>query len=144
MSIPTKHAGLLLLCLLTLSGQSSVAAPPFSGTIFIDPDIITASDPTTFTNMTYAGQGMRTMFDRRVNAFITLNAYLFNARFNDGLTTEIQVNPEFGNTNAAAIEANKYGIVIGRLPTISRTRVQTVWIHQGVQPLGGGNNNLLI
>jgi hypothetical protein len=139
-----KHTGLFLMCLIALASQSAHAAPPFSGTIFIDPDIITASDPTTFTNMTYAGQGMRTMFDRRVNAFITLNAYLFNARFDDGLTAEIQVNPEFGNTNAAGIEANKYAIVIGRLPTISRSRVQTVWIHQGVQPFGGGNNNLLI
>ena len=132
------------MCLIALASQNAHTEPPFSGTIFIDPDIITASDPTAFTNMTYAGQGMRTMFDRRVNAFVTLNAYLFNARFDDGLTAEIQVNPEFGSTNAASIEANKYAIVIGRLPTISRSRVQTVWIHQGVQPFGGGNNNLLI
>jgi hypothetical protein len=139
-----NHTGLLLLCLFTLAGQSAQAAPPFSGTIFIDPDIITASDPTTFTNMAYAGQGIRLMYDRRVNAFTNLNAYLFNARFDDGLATEIQVNPEFGNTNAASLQARKYGIVIGRLPTASRARVQTVWIHQGVQPFGGGNNNLLI
>src|SRR5262245_30837583 len=119
-------------------------AQPFSGTIFIDPDIITASDPTTFTNVTYAGQGMRLMYDRRVNKFVTLNAYLFNATFDDGLATEIQVNPEFSTTNAAFVEANKYAIVIGRLPTMSRSRVETVWIHKGVQPFGGGNNNLLI
>src|SRR5262245_16906527 len=141
-----KDTGLLplCLCLMTLASQSAPAAPPFSGTIFIAPDIITASDPTAFTNMTYAGRGTRLMYDRRVNAFTNLNAYLFNARFDDGLATELQVNPEFGNTNAASIEARKYGIVIGRLPTVSRTRVQTVWIHQGVQPFGGGNNNLLI
>jgi hypothetical protein len=135
---------LLLISVIVLAGQIARTQPPFSGTIFIDPDIITASDPTAFTNMTYAGQGMRLMFDRRVNSFITVNAYLFNATFNDGLATEIQVNPEFSDSTLAGIEANKYAIVIGRLPTVSRSHVETVWIHQGVQPFGGGNNNLLI
>ena len=49
------------------------------------------------------------MFDRRVEDWITVNAYLFNAQFDDGLTAEIQVNPEFGSTSAAQAEANKYG-----------------------------------
>lgn len=43
------------------------AVPPFDGTIFLDPDIIVPTDPTTFQAAPYAGQGMRTMFDRRVN-----------------------------------------------------------------------------
>jgi hypothetical protein len=127
----------------------AVAAPgataqPFSGTIFIDPDIVTSADPTTFTGLTYAGQANRVMFDRRVNAFVTYNAYLFNATFNDGLTAEIQVNPEFGSVAAAMAPASQYGTEIGRLPTALRTSLQTVWIHQGVQPFGGGNNNILI
>jgi hypothetical protein len=120
------------------------AAPPFSGTIFIDPDIITSADPTTFQSLTPNGQGLRTMFDRRVGAFIQLQAYLFNVTFSDGLATEIQVNPEFGSVGAARVQADKYAVVIGRLPRSLRFSVATVWIHQGVQPFGGGNNNLLI
>ena len=120
------------------------ADPPFSGTIFIDPDIITASDPTTLQNVVYTGQGSRTMFDRRVNNWITVNAYLFDASFSDGLSAEIQVNPEFGSSDVALDEAQKYGEVIGRLPTVLRTDVNAVWIHKGVQPFGGGNNSLLI
>ena len=84
------------------------------------------------------------MYDRRVNAFVTVNAYLFNAKFDDGLTAEIQVNPEFGGRAAALAEAKKYGEVIGRLPTQLRIDLQTVWIHKGAQAFGGGNNNLLI
>ena len=118
--------------------------PPFSGTIFIDPDIITSSDPTTFRTLSFAGQGSRTMFDRRVNGWITVDAYLFNASFDDGLAAEIQVNPEFGGSDAALAEAEKYAEVIGRLPTALRIDVETVWIHKGTQPFGGGNNNLLI
>lgn len=124
--------------------QAPQGDPPFSGTIFLDPDIITASDPTTFQTAPYAGRGMRTMFDRRVNNWVTVNAYLFDASFDDGLSAEIQVNPEFGSPAAASVEALKYGKAIGQLPTVLRADLQTVWIHQGVEPFGGGNNNILI
>ena len=130
--------------IISLVIQASQAAPPFSGTIFIDPDIITASDTTTFQGVSYAGQDLRLMFDRRVPGWINVNAHLFDASFDDGLKAEIQVNPEFGSSDAALVEAQKYGAVIGRLPTSLRADVETVWIHQGIEPFGGGNNNLLI
>ena len=91
-----------------------VVEPPFDGTIFIDPDIITSSDPTTFQTLSFAGQDSRTMFDRRVNDWITVDAFLFNAIFDDGLTAEIQVNPEFGASDSAEAEADRYAEVIGR------------------------------
>ena len=118
--------------------------PPFAGTIFIDPDIITSADPTAFEGLSAAGQGARAMFDRRVNGGITVDAYLFNASYDDGLTAEIQVNPEFASSAAAQAEAEKYAEVIGRLPTALRVDVETVWIHMGVELFGGGNNNILI
>jgi hypothetical protein len=131
----------ILLCLLPLVGH---AAPPYSGTIFLDPDIITASDPSVFGNIVYTGTGARLMFDRRVNAFVTYTAFLFNATFTDGSSIEAQVNPEFGSAAAAAIEAEKYARATGQLPKALRADVRTLWIHKGVQPFGGGNNNLLI
>ena len=121
-----------------------VTRPPFEGTIFIDPDIITPSDPTTFQDLSVAGQGSRTMFDRRVDGWITVVAHLFIATFDDGLSAEIQVNPEFEESATALAEAEKYAQVIGRLPTALRKDVETVWIHKGTELFGGGNNNLLI
>ena len=118
--------------------------PPFSGTIFIDADIITSSDRTTFQGLSFEGQGVRRMFDRRVNDWVSVEAYLFDASFEDGLAAEIQVNPEFGSPEGAQVEAEKYAEVIGRLPTALRNDVETVWIHKGTEPFGGGNNNLLI
>ncbi|MCE2707691.1 MAG: hypothetical protein ACK5BR_04450 [Bacteroidota bacterium] len=118
--------------------------PPFNGTIFLDPDILTSSDPTTFTNLTYAGQAQRKMFDRRVNDWITTNPFLFKANYTDGLSIEFQINPEFKTVAEAEIQALKYAEVFGRLPTALRKDVKTSWIHLGTQPFGGGNNNLLI
>jgi hypothetical protein len=84
------------------------------------------------------------MFDRRANAFVQFQAYLFDATFSDGLSAEIQVNPEFGSSEVARVEAEKYAIVIGRIPKALRINVLTVWIHKGMELFGGGNNNLLI
>lgn len=130
--------------LLGLVASAAAAAPPFSGTIFLDPDIITPADPTTIVSLTDAGQGLRTMFDRRANAFVVLNAYLFEATYSDNLQIEFQVNPEFGSVAAARTEAAFYAPVIGRLPRALRADVQTSWIHRGDEAFGGGNNNLLI
>lgn len=139
-----------LTLLVTTISQSSFSqlnksiTPPYSGTIFIEPDIITSEDPSSFESVSYIGQGSRVMYDRRVNNFVSYNAFLFDATFDDGLTAEIQVNPEFGTSDAAKIEAEKYGWYIGQLPTQLRLDMETVWIHKGVQPFGGGNNNILI
>ncbi len=136
---------LLLIFLGSLSGCSdSDSGPPFSGTIFIDPDIITSRDPTAYQGIAYIGQGMRTMFDRRVDGWVTVNAYLFEATYDDGFIIEVQVNPEFGSAPSALSVAENYSEVIGRLPAALREDVQTVWIHMGFEPFGGGNNNILI
>lgn len=134
---------LLVFSFTVLALQSASAAPPYSGTVFNDPDIITSSDPTTYTGKTYTGQGNRLMYDRRTDSFSMVNAHLFDATFSDGLTAEIQVNPEFDVSTATAL-AETYGTEIGRIPTILRTDVATVWIHDGDFAFGGGNNNLLI
>lgn len=122
----------------------SIEPPPFGGTIFIDPDIITESDPTTFLGLEFIGQEPREMFDRRVDDWITRDAFLFEATFDDGLTVEVQVNPEFGSAEEAGPIAEFYADVVGRLPTALRLDVETMWIHGGDEPFGGGNDNLLI
>ncbi len=133
----------LVLSFFLLVSSAALLLPPYSGTIFIESDIVNGSDPSTFVSSTYTGQGNRTVFDRRVNAWITINAYLFNIVWDDGLTSEAQVNPEFG-FSAAAVEAEKYGWLVGQLPTCLRLDVDAIWIHAGTQPFGGGNNSILI
>ena len=118
--------------------------PPFRGTIFIDKDIITNADSSTFIDVLYTGIEQRTMFDRRVDDWVIMKPYLFDASFNDGLKCEIQVNPEFGNSDNALIEALRYGEEIGRLPTALRKDVETVWIHKGIKPYKNDRNILIV
>lgn len=136
-----KH--LVFFCFMILT-TLSYAQPPYSGTIFIDPDIITNADPSSLQSTTYTGQGVVTMFDRRVNNWVSVNAYLFDVLWDDGLTSVAQINPEFGSVEIATIEAEKYAFLIGQLPKALRDDVNEIWVHKGVEPFGGGNNSILI
>lgn len=124
---------------------TSGSPPPYSGTVWYDRNIITSEDPTSFQGLTYRGEGERTMFDRRTNSFTRVEARLYDAEF--GATSkrivEIQVNPEFDEPTARQY-AEAYAEVIGRLPAFLFRDLKTVWIHDGNQLFGGGNNNLLI
>jgi len=120
-----------------------VESPPFYGTLFVSSEILVSTDPTAFYELEKIKDSPRTMYDRR-KGWITLTPHLFKARFLDGLTIEVQVNPEFKNAVTAEEVALKYLKVIGQLPTLLRKDIETIWIHEGDELFGGGNNNLLI
>jgi hypothetical protein len=117
--------------------------PPFYGTIFLNPDIITDSDPSTFVDLYYLGQDTRRMYDRR-SGWITVSPFLFNTNYDDGLSIEIQVNPEFQDLDTAKMLALKYAELIGKIPAALRRDVETTWIHKGINLFSGFNNSLLI
>lgn len=117
--------------------------PPFLGTLFVHAGLIIDSDPSAFVDLSYRGVESRTMFDRRTGAFGDYDAHLFNTRFGSSKTVEFQVNTEF-TRNEAEAEARVYARVIGQLPGFLFRDLQTVWIHKGNEPFGGGNHNLLI
>lgn len=121
-----------------------VQAQPYNGTIFIDPDVITDTDPGTLVSVTYTGQGMVTVYDYRPPGWVTINAYLFDCVFLDGLSCVAMVNPEFGSVAAAQVEAEKYAEAVGRTPTCQRVDLDALWIHAGVYSFGGGNNAIVI
>ncbi len=77
------------------------------------------------------------MYDRRPADWVELNVFLFDAQFDDGLSSEIQVNPEFETVPAAMNVAKQYARMIGQMPTVLRTEVEAVWIHKGDESWGG-------
>ena len=121
-----------------------ISSPPYSGTVFLDPDIIVASDATDFVDLAPAGRGERLVYDRRPARWITIEAYLFDATFAHGLSTEFQVNPEFGSWAEAEAVARAYAPAIGQIPAALREDVDAVWIHRGDEAFGGGNRSLLV
>ncbi len=140
----SELVAVLFLCLACVGSEPPPLEPPYRGTAFIDPDLLVASDPSALRSLDAAGRDTRTMFDRRADAFVPTDAYLFNATFEAETVVEVQVNAEFGDAALAERHAAFYARAIGQLPGGLRTRVETVWIHRGVMPFGGGNDNILI
>jgi Divergent InlB B-repeat domain len=120
-----------------------IKSPPFGGTIFINPEIIRANDKSTKTGLSYKGTASRLMYDRR-HGWIRVSPFLFDAYYDNGSTIEFQVNPEFGSKEEGEIQANFYSHIIGQLPNVLRKDIETVSIHKGNKPFGGGDNNILI
>jgi hypothetical protein len=139
-----KFRAFALLILLMAAFGIASAAPPFWGTIFIDPDIITQDDPSTFQSLAYSGKAIRKVFDRRVNRFIKVKAHLFKACYRGSRDVEVRVNSEFGSKAKAKVLAIKYAAVVGRLPACLRKNLKTMTIHDGLKPFGGGSGDLLI
>ena len=124
--------------------DSGENCPLFYGTIFVAPETLTESDPTSFESITSKEDANRKMFDRRVDGWINIKPYLFEANFSDNLKIEVQVNPEFGTKEKAKQIALEYLPSIGRIPSYLRKDVETIWLHDGNENYGGGNKNLLI
>jgi len=143
MNSRTILGGFLLLGLMPHALLAQSAQPPFTGTSFLHPNIVIASDATSFVALSPKGSGLRTNFDRRVAQFRQINVWLFDAIYADGSPVEVQVNTEFAATEAHIVGAF-YARAIGQLPKSLRSDVREIWIHRGNEAFGGGNNSILI
>ena len=143
---PAPLTALLLAACVTVevAGSSRAETGPLYGsmadTVF---DLIETGDPTAFVCLDSGGRASREIWDKRVDGEPTVEAYTFTARFADGLTVQVNVNPEFGSEAAARAEATYHMTALGRIPTRLREGVGRFGIHDGTPtfsagPLGGG------
>ena len=123
----------------TLSGE-----PPYAGTLFVSPNIITDSDRSSFLALTAVGSGERQMYDRRIKKFAMFEVYIFSASYKNSKNIEVFVNKEFKDSALVLILAKKYSRQVGRLPLATRGGIKYLWIHDGVELFGGGNESILI
>jgi hypothetical protein len=121
-----------------------LAQPAFSGTVFVDPDIIRETDPTIFAGIQSLGVAERQTYDRREGSFITEDMFLFEANFRGVDPVEVQVNLEYGSEESAEQDALFFAEAVGRLPRLLFRDLSSITIHKGDEAFGGGNNNILI
>jgi hypothetical protein len=156
---PTQARSFAGKVLLTVKSRDSAGEQPYSdaaaikdrwsswdgtGTVWITPDAITPTSPSDFLGITYTGIRNRETYDRRVNNWIREDSRVFTASYKCGRATiDVVVNPEF--TQAEALEeASRAARVVGQLPIGLRTNVDELWIHDGWELAGGGNNSILV
>lgn len=114
------------------------------GTSFLTSEAITDRSPSDFLGITFEGIDARQTYDRRANEFITEDSWVFKANYKCGRPEiEVVVNPEFTEADAL-LEATRVARVVGQLPIGARTLVDEIWLHDGWELAGGGNNAILI
>ena len=118
--------------------------PPYGATMDTVFDIITISDPSTFACLEYVGRGDRQIWDKRVDGEPIVRAFLFDARYNDGTSIEIAVNPEFGTEEKAQAEALRYANPLGQLPTLLRAGIHRFGVHMGDKGFHAGTGQVVV
>ena len=121
-----------------------LTAAPYSGTIFVDGDVITGSDPSEFQSLTYLGQQLETMYDRRTDSYNDVNAFVFTATYSGSGDIKVRVNPEFGSSAAAQVHADRFARDVGRMPRFLREGLRSISVQDGLQLFGGGGGDILI
>lgn len=110
------------------------------GTVFLSPDAITPESPSDFVGVSFAEIENRETYDKRVGDWVTNDSWIFTATYRCALlSVDVIVNPEFSKAQAFE-EALRAAEVLGRIPVGSRTAVREIWIHDGDDVAGGGNN----
>lgn len=74
----------LALSVLAACAISAHAAPPYSGTAFIAPDLITQADPTKFVGIVDRGLQSRNVFDRRIGDYVIMDVFVYDTLYLDG------------------------------------------------------------
>ena len=129
----TRTALLAVLAVLFAApGAVTLAAtePPFGGTTFISPDVITEADPTALRSVVYTGRGERVIWDYRVFDWVTVEAYLFEAQIG-GRVVEFQVKPRVRERGGTTEQVDVYAPAIGRLPAVLLSRLGSVHVNAG-------------
>ena len=131
-----KLLGIVIVSLLVYQSNLS-AAPPFDNIVWINKEIITSKDPTTFQKLIYEGEQKIKMWvniSKKVGGKNArekkLKAYVFTVYYEDNNPIIIQVSPKFESKEKAEEQALKYGKMIGRLPTFLKKGMKTIDLNK--------------
>ena len=113
------------------------AAPPFDNIVWINKEIITSKDPTTFQKLIYEGEQKIKMWvniSKKVGGKNArekkLKVYVFTVYYEDNSSIIIQATPKFESKEKAEEQALKYGKMIGRLPTFLKKEIKTIHLNK--------------
>ena len=113
--------------------------------LWINPNVITASDPSWLRSVEYVGRGERELWDFLSNGWVARNAYLFDVQYGarQGVT-EFQLHPEYGSREAAQEQVDVYAPMLGRLPLVLLSNVREVEVQiASADPTQAGANESL-
>ena len=125
------------------------------GSVWIDKDIITKKDPSSFISLEFIEEKQIEWWDQRtwkvsekqyenINQKIFFNVFIFRAFFEKSHDILIRVNSEFKTQKKAKKQAEFYAKIYGQMPNFLKENAKTLTIHKGNFTWLGGNNDVII
>ena len=99
--------------------------------MFLDPDIILATDVTSFSNLEYTGTENQSIYDGRDRKTTEQTVFTYRVVFDDQATCEVWAAPDFNNEANARIFATRAAQALGRIPRQLRQGVQVMVAFNG-------------
>ena len=115
---------------LYLFNKIEILEPPFGGTMWDLPDLITSSDYTIYSTSSYQGIETRLFYDKSIPDFINYPAHIYKINFGDNLSIDFEIYTEFTQEEAANIE-QKYAPLIGQLGKDLRRNIKSFEFLKG-------------
>lgn len=84
-----------------------------------------------FSCLFYTGTRRAEMPDKRRDALFANGTFTYTARYKDGTSVDLWAHPDFGSQSAAMASAEPVAQAIGKLPTLMRSKLDHVVIHEG-------------
>ena len=106
------------------------ATPPFGGTVYTEPNILVASDPSTLRSFSFVGMETTAQWDHRVEDEVRAEFYVFTAAYPSGQRVRFLVNGEYDTRAQARFAGQAYAFVLGQMPAILRGPVRAVTVHE--------------
>ena len=115
---------------LYLFNKIEILEPPFGGTMWDLPDLITSSDYTIYSTSSYQGIETRLFYDKSIPDFINYPAHIYKVNFGDDLSIDFEIYTEFTQEEAGNIE-QKYAPLIGQLGKDLRRNIKSFEFLKG-------------
>tara|TARA_X000000368_G_scaffold245365_1_gene193868 strand:- start:649 stop:1767 length:1119 start_codon:yes stop_codon:yes gene_type:complete len=113
-----------------LFNQIDLTDPPFNGTMWDLPDLISSSDYTVYSTSVYEGIETRLFYDKSIPDFVDYPAHIFKINFGDGLSVDFEIYSEFSEQEAISIE-QKYAPLLGQLGKELRKGIKSIEFLKG-------------
>ena len=110
--------------------QIDLTDPPFAGTLWELPDLISSSDYTVYSTSIYEGIETRLFYDNAILDFINYPAHIFKINFGDGLSVDFEIYSEFSEQEAISIK-QKYAPLVGQLGKELRKDIKSIEFLKG-------------
>ena len=115
---------------LYLFNKIEILEPPFGGTMWDLPDLITSSDYTIYSTSSYQGIETRLFYDKSIPDFINYPAHIYKVNFGDGLSVDFEIYSEFTEDEANSIK-QKYAPLMGQLGKELRKNIKSIEFLKG-------------